>query len=275
MDEIIQECLLLAEQTIEGETTTEMLMNATETQLRMKRSVYDLSLIEDELDEDGIKKCEELIKEYTKYIEFVKKKLATYLKFKRNMEAITNENLGDALKNMYSVQDCIKTGDLVEEVIDECYKYSVPQQADVYHCVCGYNPLFNISVFDHPNTDKFFIIGCECIKHLEFYALFEKNDDIAKAIRDIYKKYKENRCKLNKLKCKGCDDRTLVKPSKETRELRITENKNYKNLYCKACYHEDNGFIRVKCSDLNCNSLKQFNEWRPKCISCWKKDNGY
>jgi len=273
MDEIIQECLTLAEQSMEGETTTEMLMEATATQLSMKRNVHDLSLIEDDLDENGIKKCEELIKEFTKYIEFIKKKLATYIKFKRNMEAITHETLGEALKNMFSVKDCIKADDLVEEVIDECFKYSETQGADVFHCVCGYNPLINISVYDHPNTEKFFIIGCECIKHLEFYALFEKNDDIAKAIRNIYKKYKENRCKLNKLKCKGCDDRTLTKPSKKTRELRISQNKNYKNLYCKACIvDDDKGFIKVKCSELNCNNLRQFNEWRPKCLACWIKD---
>lgn len=266
LDVILEECIKITKENHIGIDTTEILMAATNIELKLKYNLEKIKLLKKNITEEEKTKIKTFLKSFDEFIKAIKNRAKAYILFKRSLETITAEPIAKAILNMKELDSCVKAENYTDDVIDICYKKSFNKKTkkysdrEVYHCICGWNPLQNLSFFEHYNVDKPFIIGCVCITNLEIYLKFEQNEDVAEGFRNLIRSYEKNKHKLDKKNCRGCKQLTLTK-SKKT--------KDYKNLYCEGCINEnDDGSVEVKCMD--CNSMFAFENWKPRCEDCWK-----
>lgn len=169
-----------------------------------------------------------------------------YTKLTNNLENFLGKNgwLVISEMDLKEFVYCSHIDDLDIDIKNNCMNENIID--NVVHCACGKPHIKNLSVMSYPHTcektndyKKYIIIGSDCVKKLE---KFDKELSSIPNLKEKIEKWvefiKEEISKTQKIECKSCGAKKILKNYKYT--------KKHKKFFCKKCLR-DNQSKCIKC----------------------------
>ena len=214
-----------------------------------------------------------------KYIEYTLLKIG-YQEFKDGLIKLLSIDYETAVKSLnlleeiryeeYDFDDELYPGNIKYKLKTEKNKYifvnpDTEGAIKCYACICGWcqdDGLHNLCVYQSRYyPDGHFILGVVCMDNLLKFARLEKDEDVKKILLKMVEDLKEKHKDLNKKKCKGCNERNVIRNREEEKGPLIGN-------YCKKCIK-----TRKECKD--CGEVFKFKkDYEKRCQSCYYISKG-
>lgn len=245
------------------------LANVKEISLKFKKMKHDLFLLDekkDNLTEDQIFELLDAKNKNDKNIETLIKRLTTFKRLDEGFKDILNIGIIQALEELEEIE-VVKSYNNTNPIIPKCHP-----RDDEYICVCGKPHLKNLMVCSHHSLEyENFIIGSECVKHIEIFAMLQTCEETKNKFLNITDYFKTQNFKLTKKPCTQCN------------RYRVGNNNNYKgaesvkNRICTYCYMkvkiENEYKYVIKCNQPGCCVGFINKKYKTMCCDCWKNKN--